>query len=204
MQHRELRLLAGEPDSTIAEQSGKVDGARPGVVGHADRPRQATIYDARQRIGHLSGMGEQVGPVHLVQVDVIDPEPTQRCLTSGGQVDRARVVRHTGPDATLGRQDHPIAARGGRGEDLTEHGLAGTERRKIHAVVAIDVGGIHEGEAGVQCGVDPGGRIADLGIGEVPQSEREWRQRHCCPTQHEAGSGDAGVDGADPDNIGRT
>ena len=102
--------------------------------------------------GQLGRMGEQIGPVDLVEVDYVDPEASERCLTGGGDSRWARVVGGGWGDPSLGGQHHPISQLGRRGQNSTQVALGLAESGPA-PVEAVHIGGVHQVHAEIQCGL---------------------------------------------------
>ena len=90
--------------------------------------------------------------VHLVEIDAVGPETFEALITGtadvmGRQAGIVRTPAH--PSVDLGGQDDLLAAaptlRQPAADDLLGHSLAGAP--------AVDVGGVEEGDAVLQCNV---------------------------------------------------
>src|SRR5690606_8022528 len=116
------------------------------VIGHTGVADLALVDQFLQRRGRLLGRGLLVGPVHLVQVDVVDPEVTQALLDAAAQV-LARGL--AGPvaarvDAALRGDDDAVAiALQVRSQRLAEQLLGGAESVRLRRV--------EEGHAELAC-----------------------------------------------------
>ena len=121
-----LHLPAG-----VVGQTGVVDLAGPHRV--VEEPQR--LLQRRPRV---------VG-VHLVEVDMVGPQPAQRRVQRGGQVSPGES-HLVGPgahgEAAFGRQDDPLAHLGRpTGQPPSDDLLAETG--------AVDVGGVHQRAAGL-------------------------------------------------------
>ena len=65
-------VASGGPEPGL-QRSGLADG----VVRHPDRPHLARRHELVEHARHLLGMGQQVGPVYLVEVDGLAAQPPQ-------------------------------------------------------------------------------------------------------------------------------
>ena len=102
-------------------------------------------------------VGEQVGSVHQVQLDVLDAHAVQRCLQGraqvGGVVRRRRAGCRPWWPARCGR--------GGRGAGRGPGpGAPPPTRTRAAPVQPVDVGGVDQGQAGVDGGLQHLGAAA--------------------------------------------
>ena len=160
-----------------AAQLRRGDLAQP-QVAHLSRVDQL----AQRADGLLDG-GVRVGTVHVVEVDGLDAQTPQRCVTGRAHVLRpaagARLVRvhHSdGPgDPKLGGDLQLVSVPGDEwGEHLlVRAGGAGGIRLRF----AVDVGGVEEGDPGVEgllkglAGLVVGGAAVDMAERHAPESD---------------------------------
>ena len=140
------------------------------VVGDPDGADEPVGDQPVERGSHLGRMGEHVGPVHLVEVDAVGPQPVQRGLARRPHRCRARVVGHWRHDAALGGQHHAIAQVGPGPQHGTQVLLAGPEAGAA-PVQAVHVGDVHQIHAELEPGLDQRRVLADIGAGEAPQPQ---------------------------------
>ena len=106
-----------------------------------------------------------VGPVPLVEVDHVDPEVAQRLLHRDPQVGHrpvaAPLLALAPGDAALGGDHDVVAVAAVGGHGLADQGLV-----VAHGVPGrgVDVGGVDQGDAGVQRGVDGRDGLRLVGI----------------------------------------
>jgi len=102
----------------------------------------ARVDEFAKRAQRVGDGHRVVGVVQLIEVEVIGAETPQRVLARALHVRRARPeVRVVDRHAELARDDRLITP-GAEGDAEHRFGLGG----------AVDVGGVEEGDPGVQCG----------------------------------------------------
>ena len=138
---RRKRSYGGWRVSTgrVSANSAICDGV---VVRHADVADLAFVHQLLERTRGLRERDLRVGPVHLVEVDVVDAERLEarvdvRCAKPGGAgVADEPVVGH--PQAALGRDHHLVAA---MVEVIAkrppEHSLGGAEAVALRGVEEV-------------------------------------------------------------------
>ncbi len=113
------------------------------VVGGADVDHLAGAHRVVERAQQLFFGRAQVLHVDLIQIDAVGAEALE-AVVDGACDAHARGSGAVGPgrhaEASLGRDDH-LLARAARGEPLAEDALG-------QAVLAVDIGGIDEVDAG--------------------------------------------------------
>ncbi len=170
-QDRIGRLLTDEafPVSALGHPLGLDDeitgeGRRP---NGPDLPLVDEVGESAESVVDVAG---RIGPVNLVQVDPLGPQPSQARLDFTGDP-TARVARHVGISphggVHLGGQYHPVAPTPGQ---RLAHDLLGLTRR-------IDIGGVHEIDAGVQRGVDDADAVVMVGVAPRAEHHRPQAQR---------------------------
>src|SRR5690606_17615894 len=109
-----------------------------------------------ERAQRLVDVGVGLGPVHLVEVDVVGAQAPQAVL-AGPHDPAPRVAGPVGVGphgpVELGG-DHQVVAPAGDGLAQDLLGLAGR----------VDVGGVDEVDAGVEGGVDDGDRVVVVAV----------------------------------------
>ena len=144
---RVRRLLAPEP--LAAPPLGhplRLDDLLGGVGGAADHPDLALVDEVGQRAERVVDVGRRVGPVGLVEVDVVGVEPAQAVLhlahdPAAGRPAVVRVLAHRRHE--LGGQHHLVAPALQRlADDL------------LRLAAGVHVGGVDEVDAAVEGGVD--------------------------------------------------
>src|SRR5207253_2380110 len=120
-----------------------------------DRADLAGAYQLRQRGKRLLDVGVGVGPVNLVQVDVVGLQAAQRVLDLGYDpaprgASPVWVVAHR--EAHLGGEDNVIAA-----------ALEGLADDLFRFAAGVGVGGVDEVDSSVQRAVDDADRIVVVG-----------------------------------------
>ncbi len=145
------------------------------VVRHADRPDLAGPLELEHRSHRLLGRDPLDGPVHLVEVDLVDPERLEVAVDGRADVVAARLApdaerRLGGPgDTALGRDDHVVAP---FREHLADDALG--------AVLSVDVGGVDPVDPRVERRVAGGDRVIVLGpappSAEHPGAKADHRQ----------------------------
>jgi len=126
---------------------GAADGVHPGL-GQADVADLALGDQLGQGADGVLDRGVGVDAVLVVQVDVVGAEPTQRTLDRGADV-RGAAVEDTGAASGVG--DH---AKLGRHHDLVATASDGPAEEFLVGVRPVDLGGVEEGDAQLQCPVD--------------------------------------------------
>jgi hypothetical protein len=127
----------------------------------------------RERLRHVGRMGEKIGAVDLVEVDLLHPQTRQRGVQRLFEVGWTGVVRHASHDPALGRQDHPLAQARRLGQHPAKQGLGRAE--SALAGQAVDVGRIEQGDARFERRLDLGARRDDVVAGEAPHAPRQRR-----------------------------
>ena len=129
-------------------------------VRDADGADESLLLERRERGHDLAVDQPAVGPVVLVEVDHLDAEDLERALHGQTEVHRRAVAT---PRFTLAARD---AALGGD-EDARAVAAPGAQGLGDDALVVthlvprgrVDVCGVDEGDAGVECGVHGGDRV---------------------------------------------
>ncbi len=138
------------------------------AVGEADPAHLALVLELLER-AHRLGVGDvRVGAVVLVEVDAVGAERLQRGLAGRADVLGAAVElpRAAGADvARLGGDEHVVAA---ALEGLGDQPLVVAD---LVLAGAVGVGGVDQGHAGVERGVDDADRLRLVGAAVE-------RQRH--------------------------
>jgi hypothetical protein len=174
VQDRVRRLLAPEPHEAAALgdplRLDHIDGRE---LGGSDRPHLAAVHQVGQRRQRLLHIGLRVGPVVLVQVDVVGLQPPQRVLDLGDDppARRAPPVRglahgigelrrehHVVPAALQRLADDFFGLTGGVHVGRVDQVDAGLERFADDAdrvvVVAVAEGAEHHGAESVRADLD--------------------------------------------------
>jgi len=152
------------------------------VVGHPDGAHLALGDQRAEGVGERRRMGEQVGPVDLVEVDHVDPEAPQRGLARSPQRRGRGVVGHRRHDPTLGGQHDAVSQAGAGGEDPAEERLVGPESGAA-PVEAVDVGVIDEVHPQADRGLEEIRGRTGVGADEPPAAERERTDRQRGPRE---------------------
>ena len=150
---------------------------QPGEVRRADVEHFALLHKDFHRLPDLVEWRAAVDVVHLIEVDVVGLQSTQRSFARVPDVPR-RQERVVGPVAhravELGGDDHLLAPaatlRKPSADDLLGESLA--------LLPAVDVGGVEEVETGVECRVHDRVRRRLVGLRtEVHGAEAEAADR---------------------------
>ena len=105
-----------------------------------------------QRAGHFLRVGQDVRAVNLPEVDAIDAEPRERCVDGEVQIIGAAVIGRADDDPALGRQHDLVAQAFVRSEYAAKQRFGRTEGFAI--VRAVNVGGVEQGDPGVERCID--------------------------------------------------
>ena len=185
-QRRDFRLDGGQRHSRALHQPHERAGLRGMEIGDAEG---ADLARAVRRLGkahQLGGMRQHIGPVDLVEVDMIDPQPRQRRVERGGQIVEARIIGQRRQDPALGRQHDAAADRRVGAQHLAQQALGVPEPAR--PVEAVDVGGIEQGDTGIQH--RPYERVRRARVaGETPHAPGEARHRDAAGPQRAGGGG---------------
>ena len=134
-------------------------------VGDSDGTHEAVILQRLQTRDDVAVHERAVGAVVLVQLDLVDAEDVERLLDRRAQVRRR-------PVADLGAAFAQLDAALRRDEDARRVAVPGAQRLGDDALVVphllavrgVDVGGVDEGDAGVERGMHGGHRILERRI----------------------------------------
>jgi hypothetical protein len=166
-QHRVGRLLGAEP-SVAAAVGGPLglDDLRGGDLRRAERADLARPHEVGQRAEGLVDIGVRIGNAHLVEVDPVGPQPTQRPLDRFGEPPPRRSdepgVRIAERDAGLHGEHRAVAPSAGQrlAQDL------------LRLAAGVAVGGVDEVDPGVQRCVDDLDRFVVIGVAERAEHHR--------------------------------
>jgi hypothetical protein len=162
-------LLADEAlQVAVARDPLRLDDLAGGEGGGADVADLALVHEVAERRQGLLDVGVGARPVDLVEIDPVGAQPPQRVLDlADDPAPRAallvgirahRAVEFRG-------EDDVVAAAGERlADDLL--GLA----------LRVDVGGVDEGDPGVQRGVDDADRLVVVGVAPGAEHHRAEAQ----------------------------
>ncbi len=134
-------------------------------VRTSDRAHLPGLDELVERTEGVADRYRRVGPVHVVEVDVVGSQPFQRALDrpANGLRRREALARLPGE---LRRENDAIAL---SVEDLSEQPLAA-------APVPVDLGGVEEGHAHFERGVDDSTRLFEAeATAEVVAAEADTR-----------------------------
>lgn len=147
---------------------GELPAGEVGVPDVADLALGDQLGERGQGLGHRGG---RVGAVQLEEVDVVGVEAAQGLLHGTPNVGAATAGTGGGPVLHV----HAVVTELGGEDDLVAAALEGLPEVDFGAAgAAVDVGGVQEGDARVQSGVDDGaGGLGVQSAAEVVAAEAD-------------------------------
>ena len=190
VEHRVRGLVDQQRSAELTQDLCGLGGVSGGVGRHPDIERLAGPHRSVEGTHRLLERRLGVRPVVVEDVDVVQPQPLQRCVQAGGQVlPRPEVAIGAGPHvpAGLGRDDQLVAV---AGEVLGQDAAHVALRRPVGRSVVV--GQVEVGDAEVER--PPHHRplvLHRLVVPEVvPEAQRDGRQ-----LQAAAAAAAVGLDG---------
>jgi hypothetical protein len=126
------------------------------------------LRKGRKRVGEFGRMGQDIGAVHLKEIDDVRSETLQRVFAGADDSLTAGVVWHARDDAELRCQHHARPQPAGLGQHLAQQGFGLAEGLPT-PVEAIDGRNIDQRHSGVQRGFDALRGRPDVGAHKTPQ-----------------------------------
>ena len=108
--------------------------------------------------------------MNLVEVDLLHAETRKRRFAGLDEIGAAGIVRRRRNDPALGGQHHPAPAGRIGLQDLAEQGFS---RAEPCPAKAVDVGGIDQGHAEIQRGLDQRLGLSQIMSQEAPASKAQ-------------------------------
>src|ERR1700740_2016239 len=90
----------------------KLAHLQPSEVADPDCSNLTLLQERSHRLGAFLYRGERIGPMDLVDIDVVGAQPFQRCFDFGKNPRTARVAKGLSiapVEAGFGRNHHPVA-----------------------------------------------------------------------------------------------
>ena len=164
-EHRVRRLLGAEAKQAAA--IGHVlgfDDLLGGKRRAPERPDLALVHEVGERGQRLLDVSMRVGPVHLVQVDPVGPQPAQAVL-DGRLQPPPRVA------AAVRSVAHLKVALGGE-HDLGPPPAQRLPDDRLGLAVGVHVGRVDEVDPAVERGVDDPRAVGVVGVPDGPEHHR--------------------------------
>ena len=130
-------------------------------AGKVDAPIARTSQQVRQRRQRLLDVGIRRGPMHLVEVDIVGPEPAQRIVERPGEP----TPRAASP---VGIVPHGVERLGGE-DDVVAPALECLPDDLFGLAAAVHIGGVDEVDPGIERPVDHPDALVVIGVGEAPE-----------------------------------
>ena len=123
-----------------------------------------------QRIGNFLPRGQQVRPVNLVKVDLLNAKPRKRRFAGLDQVFTTRIVGRGGNNSALGRQYHSRAPRRIGFQHLAQQDLG---RAKSIPAKSVDVSRVDKSHAQIERGLNKILRMGQFMSQKAPATEAQ-------------------------------
>ena len=168
-----------------------------GGLGHAEVTDLPGLDQGADRSGHLLDGHVGVDAVLVVQVDGLQPEPTQRALDGLGELVRAEHPTARGPGLGV-----DVLGELGGDRDLVAERCERLADELLVDVRTVDLGGVEEGDAEVDRPVQEGDHVGPVGSAAVAAGHRHAAEADGRDLES-AGSESARVHGSAPICRGR-
>ncbi len=167
MQGGKFRLRA---DKLRPQMRLQCAGLRHGEIGDSCCPDLAVCQKHFQRIGNFLPRGQQVRPVNLVKVDLLNAKPRKRRFAGLDQVFTTRIVGRGGNNPALGRQYHSRAPRRISLQHLAQQDLG---RAKSIPAKSVDVSRVDKSHAQIERGLHKILRMGQFMSQKAPATEAQ-------------------------------